>query len=541
MTWYPNLANDATTTRAFLNGRIYTTDEARTWVDAIVVEAGVITFAGSSSVARAIVGDAADTIDLGGRMVLPGLHDAHVHLLFSGRKYRRETRLTPGASRDVLLNELVQANPPGLIDDRGNDWIIAGEYTPDRMGHEGLTVEILDELFPDRPIFVHDYSLHGGVANSKALALAGLDTTTEQPMQGSIVRDRHTGALTGQLVEKAKWPLMRAIPSYGLESDVEAVQWALDVCHQFGITSLQEASATPAALDALRAIDRAGDLRMHVAAHLVWLDEGIGMTSQEKLDDTIARRSEWQSPKLDTQRVKVWLDGAPLPPHMTEAGLSRDGTVETHKLHVTPEVLTAGLQQFDSDGLSVKIHCAGAGAVRVALDAIEQVRSLHPKSEVVHEIAHCTTVHQDDLARFAQLRVTAEMSPAIWHDPRFGLQSAYRFRSLANWGVTMVYGSDWKITKAPNPFPGLQGMLQHGDESLSLPEAIELLTINGARQVGREATHGSLEVGKSADFVVLDRNIFEVDISEVGATKVCATYIDGESVYFAPELHDGPL
>ena len=197
--------------------------------------------------------------------------------------------------------------------------------------------------------------------------------------------------------------------------------------------------------------------------------------------------------------------------------------------------MKAAVARFDALELSVKIHCGGEGAIRRALDAIQHARSVNGPDGPRHELAHCCLVADQDFPRFAQLNVGAEMSPAVWHLPEHNVSDMYFFDVVVASGAEMTLGTDWSVSASPNLFPALQGTVEHGAHSMDLKTGLAALTINGAKAVGKHATRGSLEVGKSADFIVLDRNLLEVPVSEVGDTKVLRTYFEGELVYDAAD------
>lgn len=515
----------------FVSGEIYTGNKEQPWAEGLLVNDGRIEAVGSNDELLARAGNAT-MIDLQGRMVMPGIHDAHLHLLFSGLKFKYEARLSPGADAEQIVQDLQSCSCTGPRDQHGNQWLIGGEFTPANFP-QGVDNTLLSEAFPDTPVFLYDYSIHHGLANAKALELAGLDadTATEGP-GGHFMRNSATGQLTGELVEQATWPVQGAIPDYAEDVYLDAVRWAIDRCHQFGITSVQEASASPQALQALRTLDVHNQLKLHVAAHLVWREEGFGMATAAELESLIEDRREWASPHVDTSFIKIWLDGAPLPPHCTQSDLL-DDQIDESKILVPQAELVEALAKFDSDGLQVKIHCAGEGAIRAALDAIEKVRLSNGTQGPTHELAHAGFISEADYARLAELDVIAEMSPALWHIPEFGLQDGFRFNSVLSHKAKLTVGSDWIVLPSPNLFPGIQGMLEHGQESIDLATALEAVTLSGAKAVGKADIQGTLEPGKSADFIVLDRNLFNIPTSEIGATVVDMTVFEGEIVYQA--------
>jgi predicted amidohydrolase YtcJ len=524
---------------AYTNGRIYTVDPGTPWAEAVLVEDGVFTAVGSDEDVRAAAPAGTDFIDLEGRMAMPGLHDAHTHLLFSGLKFQYECRLTPMADAAQVVADLTGCC--GHDHGQLGGWRVGGEFFPMAFEDERPDRAALDEAFPDRPVFLYDYSIHHGLANSRALELAGLSGDSPDPEGGRLVRRPGSDELTGELVEHGTWAVQRAIPDYPAETYREAVAWAARICNSVGITSVQEASAGWQELRALNELDATGDLPLQVAAHLVWREEGFGMASLADLDRLIEQRADFASTHVRTEFVKLWLDGAPLPPHFTEAGMDDDGAVARDKILVPDDELRAALLRFDAQGLQVKIHCAGTGSVRVALDAFAEVRRVNGADGPTHEIAHCTYIDDADYARFAELGVVAEMSPAIWQIPEFDavLGAGYRFATLQQAGAPLTVGSDWIITPDPNLFPALQGMLQRRDQSVDLEYALRALTIEGARAIGRADRQGSVERGKSADLIVLDRNLFDVAPDEIGGTRVLRTVFEGRTVFEAAEQPAG--
>lgn len=522
---------------AYVNGRIYTIDASNSWAEALLVERGKIAAVGTTEAIRSAAPTGTREVDLDGRMVMPGLHDAHSHLLYSGLKFHHEARLTPMADAEQIVRELSACCASHSLPRTEGDWVVGGEYHFSAFPDGRPDRDFLDRAFPDRPIFLYDYSIHHGLANSKALELAGLDAETEDPPGGRYIRRPGTRELTGELVEQATWKVKRAIPDYPEDIYRHALAWAISVCSSVGITSVQEASATRQQLRALKDLDTdQSPLDIRLAAHLVWREEGVGMASLAELEQVIDERAAYRTPHVDTNFVKLFLDGAPLPPHFTEAGIL-DDEVNRDNILVPEDELIEALQRFDSLGLKVKVHCAGTGSVRAALDAYEEVRRRNGSNGPVHEIAHCTYIHDDDYARFANLGIVAEMSPAIWHVPEFNevLCDGFRFATVRKAGVRMTVGSDWIITPSPNLFPPLQGMLQRDAESVDLAYALRLVTVEGARAIGRANSQGSLEKGKSADFIVLDQNLFDIPVDDIGRTRVLRTVFEGRTVYRADE------
>ncbi|WP_136162107.1 amidohydrolase [Sphingomonas flavalba] len=520
---------------AYVNGRIYTVDAARPWAEAILVRDGRIAAVGSSADISAALGAGGKVVDLGGRMAMPGIHDAHSHLLFSGLKNLYECRLSPDAKATDYAGQLCEC--VRCMGGKLGDWVIGGDFN--QLLSEPGTVDrkFLDEAFPDRPVFLTDWSLHHGLANSRALELAGIDAATEDPFGGRIVRREGSDEPTGELVERATWKVVNVIPQRDPDIYRDALKWALKTASRFGVTSAQEASATRPELEFLKAFDEDGSLPMRVAAHIPWREEHFGMATSEELDRLIAGRHAYSGRNVRTDFVKVFMDGTPLAPHFTDAQLDPEtGMPVPGKLLFEREVLAEALKAWDRAGITAKIHCTGDAAVQRVLQAIADARA-SGACETIQEVSHCCFVNADDLKRFADLNVTAEMSPPVWvgDAPELAAfrERGYPFASLAALGTRITLGTDWIFLPEPNLFPALQGVLQHGKEAVSLERALEMLTLAGAQAVGLGAVAGSIEVGKSADFIVLDRNLFEVPVSAIEHTKVELTVFEGRVVHEA--------
>lgn len=516
----------------YTNARIWTGASAARTAEAIGAADGRIVAVGSEEEVRAAL-PGAESHDLGGRMVMPGIHDAHIHILLSGLKFRFECRLRLNATAPQVAEDLCDC--PACQSGKLGNWVIGGEVNP--LAFEGGTYNkaFLDESFPDRPVLLYDYTTHNALVNSAALDLAGITAETPDPDGGRIIRDPETNEPTGALVERATWAAHRARNAYSDDVYREAVVWALKEASRFGITSIQEASASLPELTVLSALDAEGALPLRVASHLVWREEAYGGgVSQADLDRLIARRVEFGSPRLRTDFAKCWMDGQPLPPYFTQCDITENNEIDRAKLVISEDDLAAQLVFLDREGVTMKIHCAGMGAVRAALNAIEKMRAENGDGGPFHEIAHAGFVHPDDLPRLSRLRAVAEMSPALWHmkTPEFEpLKYGFKFRTMIGAGAHLTVGSDWIISENPNLFPALAGMLDRGDESISLAEALCRLTRAGAEAVDGAEQFGTLEPGKSADFIVLDRDLFAIPIEDIAGTIVLNTVFEGRVVH----------
>jgi predicted amidohydrolase YtcJ len=514
------------------NGRIYTVDQQRPWVEAVAIREGRLVAIGNDAEVRSQIGPTTRVVDLNARMVMPGLHDAHQHLLKA--QLRSINCNIPSGSRiDQILASLTKCAA-------GKDpkaWILADTYRGDLFPEGTAHRKYIDAAFPDTPIFIREWSYHHGLANGAALRAAGVSRDTPDPPSGRILRDRD-GEPTGELLSKATWLVTRAIPPISRAALRDALLASAKACSRFGITSAQEATATTAMLEELAALDRRHEWPLRVAAHIVWNNPASSLEAAEITERTIRERDRLRTDRVFPDFVKMYVDGSPLQPHATDVELDEHNNVPVGRLYDQPATLAAALVRFDALGIKVKMHAVGTGATRVALDAIEAARVRNGESGILHDIAHSLRYSPQDVGRLQKLGAVAEMSPAIWQvkgDLTAKLADAWPFRTLIDRGALLTIGSDWVVLPSPNLFPALAGLLDRGVESLTLEQGIQLLTINGARSVGWDRDNGSIAVGKWADLIVLDRNLFDVPAASIAETKVLTTYLGGTIVYSAAD------
>ena len=518
----------------YRNGRIYTVDDSRPWAQALAVEGERLVFVGDGQGVEKYIGPETEVIDLGGRMVMPGIHDAHTHLLWAGLQLNYGCQF----SQELSLEEMLTALQDCAAGRTRDEWLVAGLFSYDQFPEGKPHRSHLDEVFPDTPVFLRERTFHHALANTRALEIAGIDENTEAPYGGSLPRDE-TGRLTGELVETATELVEPYLPATPADLNLAALRWAVEINNQYGITSVQEASAHLPTLQTLAALEAEGGLSLHVAAHLIWGSPQFGGMDNDGLEQLIEQRENYASGHVGVDFIKIWVDGAPTPPYFTQADVLPDGAIEFDRVLFSADVLNDAVVRFDRMGLKIKLHVAGDGSARAALDAVETARNANPGSSVRHELGHTNLVTPADMPRFAELGVIAEMSPSVWHiygrlrgDPP---RETWEFGTLHEYGAMITIGTDWVVTPTPNLFPALEGMLDRGDESIDLPVALRAMTLNGAYAIGRETMSGSLEQGKSADFIVLDRNLFDIPVPEISETRVLRTVFEGTTVFSAEE------
>ena len=284
-------------------------------------------------------------------------------------------------------------------------------------------------------------------------------------------------------------------------------------------------------LQAVRELEQDRDLKMEVFPHIVYAPDWIAEETSESLHKLLDEAEKFRSEHVDTRFVKIILDGVPLAPYFSHAGMV-DGEVDVGKLFITN--VKDVVRKYDEKGMTMKIHCTGEGATRLTLDAFEEARKRNP-GRVKHEIAHCSGVNDEDYGRFKALNVTAEMSPAFFFvhpvtEASGGLMD-WNFGKMIKAGAEMTIGSDWGAGESPDILPCLDAIVEsvgEGDRIRGGKRICRMLTLGGAEAVGREKDLGSIEVGKKANFIALDKDLSK---GEFGGVRVMKTWFEGEVVY----------
>jgi predicted amidohydrolase YtcJ len=390
---------------AFHSGLIYTLNDAQPYAEAFIVSSsGDFRFVGTTSEVQAIASaEHLTTIDLHGRFVMPGIHDAHVHLLRAGRSHLNMISLGDGVTDANIGHRLRQAHKDKLTLNCGcgdsytdsEEWVVA-----DLMHLPDFDRALLDREFPDTPVLLNACADHAMYLNTAALLKADYDLKDQSdPPGGSYVR-RPDGSVTGELIELAMTKAALAKPKVNLTHAKHCILVAQEALIATGITSIQEAATNSLTLQALRELDAEGRLKLHVYTHIVYKPEHMAEEAFDTLHDTLDKSATYRSTHVHTQFVKFILDGVPLPPFFTQAGLLPDGGVDESKIQI--DDLAEAVSRFDARGMTCKIHCAGQGSTRLALDVYEQVRARNPGGPK-HEIAHCNAVHPGKIQRRQRL------------------------------------------------------------------------------------------------------------------------------------------
>lgn len=530
--------------------RVYTADPARPWAEAIAVSGGRIAAVGTDAEVAALAGPSTERRALDGAFLMPGLVDVHNHHAIAGQEDLFELRLPLGAHLDGIA-DAVRAYAEALPADA---WIVGGPWASDRLGEidtaEGLA--LLDAAAGGRPVMLSDDSHHNRWASSRAMELAGIAAGDD-----GVLLDAE-GRPTGVLIEAAGIPVAqahRAVGGLTAEQDRAASRRGVAMLSEYGITAFQDAGVSVQTLEALRALDADGELDAWVVTSMLVNDEIFG---HDVIGDALVFggerfRTEHHRPDF----VKIFLDG--VPPTRTGAFLEPYLPDELHGDHfhgdtlLDPAELTGWLRRVAEVGISAKIHCTGDASVHAVLNAVETLRG-EGFTETRYQVAHGQFVHPDDIPRFAALGVSADISPFIWVPgpiveairevlPRERADRMQPNRSLIDAGAIVAGGSDWPVSASPNAWEGIHGLVTREDpsgeypgtlwpeEAITLDEAIAVFTINAAEAMGLADETGSLAVGKSADFVLLDRDPFARPANELVRTRVDETWFAGRRVF----------
>ncbi|MBY8888422.1 amidohydrolase [Streptomyces sp. PTM05] len=539
----------------FTGGPVYTVDPARSWADAVAVRDGRIVVVGGEHDVSHLVGAGTEVVDLTGKLLLPGFQDAHVHPVLAGT-----TRRTCDLHDLEEAQDYVAAVAAYAAAHPDRPWITGGGWSMEAFPGGTPHRALLDGVVPDRPVALPNRDGHGVWANTRALEIAGITHDTPDPADGRIERDAD-GAPTGMLQEGAAELVTRHIPATSERDFYEGLLEGQRYLHGFGITGWQDAAVGQAfapgdVYGAYLAAAEDGSLTARVRAAQWWDREG-GM---EQLPQFLARREEARVGRFSAGSVKMMLDGvaenhtaAMLEPYLDGCGCS-SGTSGLD--FIDPEKLRRYVSTLDAEGFQVHFHALGDRAVRVALDAVEEALRRNGRRGNRHHLAHLQVVHPDDIPRFRALGATANMQP-LWamHEPQMdeltipflGEDRAawqYPFGSLARSGAMLAAGSDWSVS-TPDVMLGVHVAVNRrgpgGDddrvlgpqECLDLGTALAAYTAGAARVNHLDADTGSVQTGKYADLVVLDRDPFAGPSGAIGETRVLRTYVEGALVHAA--------
>lgn len=530
---------------ALLNGRIYTVNPQQLWAEAVVVRDQKVVFVGSNANAQDYIDAATQVVDLKGKLVLPGIHDTHLHPLEAG-----SDQVTCLLDETKTLPQMLEVVADCIAEDRNTEtgWLLGwGHDLETLLSSKQSPLKLLDELGGQKPIAIMESTSHSVWVNSRALALAGITADTPNPKGGVILKDQQ-GNPNGVLLDSAGdlvFDIAFSPTSDLAESNYQGLLYGLEQVAKNGITSIVDARVywKRGYLDAWYRALAEDQLTARTVLSL-WAYPN--MADEDQLPLLKSLYDNDPTSLLRVSQIKLYSDGIL---HNTTAALHEP------YLDYFPEVGPTGLNYFDKKrlakytaelekaGFDMHIHAIGDRGVSEALDAIEYAQHQNASSNR-HRITHVEMVREQDKARFARLNVIADLQVAgdfthpqnhHWVEPLIG-ERAHDLLPLGDLyrsGATITLSSDWDVSSL-SPFVGMENALTRGKQSLpDLHAVIRAYTINGAYTMRQEDLTGSIEVGKYGDLIVVSQNIFEIPVEQISQTQVLMTILGGDVIYDA--------
>ncbi len=543
----------------FKNGAVYTIDSKNPTAQAIAITGKHIAYVGTNEGAKPFIGDKTQVIDLKGQMLLPGFVESHIHptmaLVAEGADLQFD-------SLDQLLASVkkwADAHPDAKVI-RGFGWRYSLFPTT------GPTKEPLDKVFPDRPVFLFAIDGHSGWVNSKALELAGVNAKTPDPVPGFsfYARDPKTGEPTGWVVEgPAEIAVFFKLQPPSSELAIAALTEMLPKFSAAGITAVFDAGIstmpTESGLDGYQELEKENKLPIRVVASYYWNNPA----TEDPAGIALKLREKYHSELVQFRALKVNADGGEaqhtavlLKPYFDRPGFYGDYLLD-------PKLMEAAVLKAQANGLDTHCHCYGDAAIRAYLDIVAKAEKQYPNSPSRHTIAHSLMITDQDVPRFKELNVTMQTSPQwITPDPYSEMVVKIlgpdvvntewaRMNSVSKAGGRLAFGTDWPAAgyvSSYRPLEAIQVALtrailkQYGetqftpimppaDERITLDQALKAYTLDSAYVLDLEKQIGSLEVGKLADIVVLEKDLYKIPPSDISTTKVKLTMMNGKITY----------
>ena len=539
----------------FQGGAVYRVTDADAWATAVAIVGDKIVYVGDDTGAAAWIGDKTKVVNLNSKMLMPGFQDSHVHPVDSGMTFN-ECAVFDTPKLDDLLIVIKQC-----VEDRPDaEWIVGAGWFVSTFGPSGLPPkELLDEIAPDTPITLLSNAAHSVWANSAAIKAAGITAETKDPIGGKIDRKPGSQEPSGSFQESAMPLIQDYEPKSTLKKRIAGLEYAQTLFHSYGITGVQDAYVEVSRdtaytnMEAYTAFADQGKLKMHVVAAMLY-DPTLPLDPQVDLFKKLRKSADRKYVKATA--IKMLVDGvgssysaAMLEPYSDRIEEAVKGTPL-----ISPNDLKSLVTRFDNLGFQMHFHSIGDGAIRYSLDAVETARHANGERDSRHHISHIEVWHPDDFSRVSELGVVANFQ-ALWaykdkhYDKitlaRFGHdreQYSYPLNTLHKSGAKLAMGSDWYVSSA-NPLLAIEVALTRqspegevseplvASEAIDLATALEAATLGSAYGNFLDEQTGSIEVGKLADLIVLDRNLFKIPANEISEAKVLLTLFAGEPVF----------
>ena len=539
----------------FTGAAVYRVTETNPWATAVAITGKRISYVGDDAGAASFIGTNTRIVELGGKMLMPGFQDAHVHPVDSGMTFNQ------CAVFDLPKLEDLLAAIETCVEDRPDaEWIVGAGWYVSTFAPSGLPPKsLLDAIAPDTPITLLSNGAHSVWANSAAIESAGITAETKDPKGGRIDRDPVTGEPSGSFQESAMPLIQDSEPASTLTQRMAGLAYAQRLFHSFGITGVHDAYVEVSRetaytnMEAYTAFADAEELKMHVVAAMLY-DPTLPLEPQIELFKELRQSADRQHVKATA--VKILVDGVAT--SYSAAMLEPYADREADGVSGTPLIPRAEMidlvARLDALGFQIHFHSIGEAATRYSLDAIEAARAQNGERDSRHHLSHIMVWAPADFDRMAELDVIANFQ-ALWayrdthYDEityiRMGEERSkyiYPINSLNKRGTTLAFGSDWYVTSA-NPLLAIEVAITRqapnglGAEPLLPEEAIDLATAIKAATLGAaygnflDQETGSIEVGKLADLIVIDKNLFDIPARDISEASVMLTLFEGESVF----------
>lgn len=536
--------------RVYLNGAIYTMNPAQPQASAIAVLDGAIVYVGDDETARRHTDRETRVIDLDGRMMLPGFHDTHAHVLAGGSSMSdcNLDDIRDGDRIRELLHECLATHRYGE-----DEWVIGARWALAAFPDGNPRREWLDEVFGERPAYFVDSFAHTAWVSSKALEIAGIDADTPNPPQGVIERDPETGEATGTLRDGAMELVAEHVPPATDDVLAEGLGRGLGEASRVGITAYIEPGLDERQARLYAAFDKEKKLTARVQGSLSPLSWHAGQAG-DKLFALIEQSDAFTGDLFRAGSVKIYIDGVieTRTSHMLEPYDDGSNFAPFYERDVLYDLYT----RLHAAGMQIHTHAIGDGAIRLALDAYEHARDAVGSLDNRHHIVHLQLIDADDIPRFDELGVAASFQ-GVWAYPdeyidvavplvgRERVNRFYPVASVQRAGGLIVGGSDWDVSSL-NPLDAIETLVRRQDpfaeggrvlgenEIIDLDTALRAYTANAAHVMKLEDVSGSIAVGMRADLIVLDRDLYSIPAAGINEASVLLTLVDGREVFRDP-------
>jgi predicted amidohydrolase YtcJ len=544
-----NSANSQTADIVFKNGIIYTVDSANTIAQSVAVKNGKIIFIGDDKSVNGFIGTKSKVVDLNGKMILPGFIDSHAHPISSYR-YFNELNLYGLKTALEIQNAIKKylAEYPDAKYLKGRGW------SDTDFKKTGPDKKIIDEIVKDIPVSFSSDGGHSIWVNSKTLELAGINKNTKSPAGGVIERDHGTNEPTGTLRESAADLVSKFFPVYSVEELMKGLEEYQNMVLKFGITTAHDAYLDAGSNEpvAYRNLENANKLKMRFRASL-YIDPEKG---NDQINLLIYEREKNNGSLFQTNSAKIFIDGVV---EGSTAYLKKPykHLPDSHgELLWNLDKLDTMCSELDKNKFQIHVHAIGDAATSATLDAFEFAKEQNGKRDSRNCITHLQLVDSEDIVRFKELGVIAITQPYwfIKDDYYYNIQvpylgqkradEEYPMKSFFDKGVIVASSSDYPVTIPCNPLEAIQFGITRSEfnttdpekilwpeERVTLERMIRSFTINGAYANFLENETGSIEVGKKADLIVLNKNLLKIPVTGIGQVKVLMTLFEGEEVF----------